>query len=76
MGKLVVSSVNSHANATRVGWHLWEIDLRFAPGLPAGWHSSGGMGWEPVRTKTMERDGSPVLAMRSPGRSIYSTNLY
>ena len=19
------------------GWHLWEIDLRFAPGLPPGW---------------------------------------
>ena len=28
----MVSSVNSHANATRIGWHLWEIDLRFAPG--------------------------------------------
>jgi len=31
------SSVNSHTNATRIGWHLWEIDLRFAPGLPPGW---------------------------------------
>jgi len=20
-----------------IGWHLWEIDLRFAPGLPPGW---------------------------------------
>ena len=29
--------VNSHTNATRIGWHLWEIDLRFAPGLPLGW---------------------------------------
>jgi len=28
----MVSSVNSHTNATRIGWHLWEIDLRFAPG--------------------------------------------
>jgi len=36
-GKLVVSLVNSHTNATRIGWHLWEIDLRFAPGLPQGW---------------------------------------
>ena len=36
-GKLMVSSPNSHTNATRVGWHLWEIDLRFAPGLPPGW---------------------------------------
>ena len=36
-GKLVVSLVNYHTNATRIGWHLWEIDLRFAPGLPPGW---------------------------------------
>ena len=28
----MVSSVNSHTNATRIRWHLWEIDLRFAPG--------------------------------------------
>jgi len=26
------------ANATRIGWHLWEIDLIFAPGLPPGWN--------------------------------------
>ena len=36
-GESMVSSVNSHTNATRFGWHLWEIDLRFAPGLPPGW---------------------------------------
>jgi len=30
----MVSLVNSHTNATRIGRHLWEIDLRFAPGLP------------------------------------------
>ena len=36
-GKQMVSLVNSHTNATRIGWHLWEIDLRFAPGLPPGW---------------------------------------
>ena len=29
-GKLMISSVNPHANATRIGWHLCEIDLRFA----------------------------------------------
>ena len=28
--------VNSHTNATRIGWHLWEIDLRFASGLQGG----------------------------------------
>ena len=32
----MVSLVNSHTNATRIGWHLWKIDLRFAPGLPPG----------------------------------------
>ena len=36
-GKSMVYSVNSHTNATRIGWHLWEIDLRFAPGMPPGW---------------------------------------
>ena len=37
-GKSMVYLVNSHTNATRIGRHLWEIDLRFAPGLPPGWH--------------------------------------
>ena len=48
-GNSMVSSVNSHTNATRIGWHLWEIDLRFAPGLPEidlrfapGWTGVGG----------------------------------
>jgi len=36
-GKTMVSLVNSHTNATSTRWHLWEIDLRFAPGLPPGW---------------------------------------
>ena len=38
-GKWMVSLANSHTNATMIGWHLWEIDLRFAPGLPPGWLS-------------------------------------
>ena len=33
----MVYLINSHINATRIGWHLWEIDLRFAPGLPPEW---------------------------------------
>jgi hypothetical protein len=37
----MVSLVNCHANATRIGWHLLEIDLRFASGLPAGWVRPG-----------------------------------
>ena len=36
-GKQVVSSVNSHTNAARIDWQLWDIVLRFAPGLPLGW---------------------------------------
>ena len=36
-GKLMVSLVNSHTSATRIGWHMWEIDVRFASGLPRGW---------------------------------------
>ena len=39
-GKLMVSLVNSHTNATRIGRHRWEIDLKFAPGLPLGWFPS------------------------------------
>ena len=27
----------SHANAARIGWYLWGIDLGFAPGLTPGW---------------------------------------
>ena len=30
----MVIQVNSHTNATRIGWHMWEVDLNFAPGLP------------------------------------------
>jgi len=36
-GKWMVALVNPHTHATRIGWHMWEIDLRFAPGLPPGW---------------------------------------
>jgi hypothetical protein len=33
----MVYLVNSHTNATRIRWHLWEIGLRFTPGLTPGW---------------------------------------
>ena len=36
-GKTIVSLVNSYTNATSKRWHLWEIDLRFAPGLSPRW---------------------------------------
>jgi len=31
-----------NTNATRIGWRMWEIDLRFAPGLPPGWGRARG----------------------------------
>ena len=45
-GKWMVSLVNSHTNATSRRWHLWEIDLRFAPELPPGWRSGDGIAWD------------------------------
>jgi hypothetical protein len=38
-GKSMVSLVNSHTNATRIGWHLWEIDLRFALDSNSRWEN-------------------------------------
>jgi len=37
MGEWMVSFVNSHTNTTRIWWHMWDIDLIFAHGLPPGW---------------------------------------
>ena len=36
-GKSMVSLVHSDTKATRIGWHLWEIDLRFAFHSTPGW---------------------------------------
>ena len=36
-GKWMVSSVTSHTNATRIGWHVWEIDLKFPLYSTPGW---------------------------------------
>ena len=38
MGKSMVSEGNFQKNATSIGWHLWGIDIRFAPELPSGWY--------------------------------------
>jgi len=51
-GKSMVSLVNSHTNATRTGWHLWEIDLRFAYGLPPGWRLVRGMATASLRAES------------------------
>ena len=50
----MVSSVNSHTDATRIGWHLREIGSRFAPGLSPGWR----LGALPARG----RDDNPSFA--------------
>ena len=50
-GKSIVSSVNSHTNATRTGCHLWEIRLKICP-----WVASR-VGWE--------RTLSPSLPLRN-----------
>jgi len=42
----MVYLVNPHTNATRMGWHVWKIDLRVAHGLPPGWCT--GVEWEPA----------------------------
>ena len=52
----MVSLVNSHTNTTRIGWHLWEIDSRFAPGLPPGWHGLRGKA-----VSDLERAVKPLL---------------
>ena len=36
-GELMVSLVNCRTNASIIGWHLWENDLRFDPELLPGW---------------------------------------
>ena len=36
-GKSMVSLVNSLTNATRIGWHVWEIDSTF----PLGYFQGG-----------------------------------
>ena len=33
----MVALVNSDTNATSKRWHLWELELGFAPELPPGW---------------------------------------
>ena len=45
----MVPLVNSHSNATSRRWHLWEIDLRFAPGLPPERRGGEGGGENPSK---------------------------
>jgi len=53
----MVSFVNSHTNATRIGWHMWEIDLRFAPGLPPGWGDTRSRSLAPNSLRSMAFGG-------------------
>ena len=66
-GKSLVSLVNSHPNATRMGWHLWEIDLRFAPGLPPGWSAvRKRQGCLPL-PRAASLDATPTCRALTPG---------
>ena len=56
----MVSLVNSHTNATITRWHLWEIDLRFAPGLPPGWTRSRSPQASPRKPETLTLNPEPV----------------
>jgi len=73
----MVYLVNSHTNATRIGWDLWEVHLRFAPGLPPGWLRTGprpsGLAflfWRAASPPSIERaagseSGSPACSAES-----------
>ena len=65
-GKWVVSLVNSHTNATGIGWHLWEIGLRFAP----GWEGDLGTAGRERRLGAVHRMRAPRRA--SPAKSLKS----
>ena len=67
-GKWMVSLVNSHTNATSIGWHLWEIDLRSAPGLPPRWGSSS-----PGRTlEIVQQSGHASLRITSKPQPYFT----
>ena len=45
---MMVSLINSHTNATRLGWHIRETDWQFASGLPSGWVQRLSIEWDLV----------------------------
>ena len=73
-GKSMVYSVNTHTNATRIGWHMWEIDLGFAPGLPPGWFAAG-EGFAGVcgreRVRLCHPGGNPWANLKSISHRCY-----
>ena len=65
----MVSLVNSHTNATSIGWHLWQINLRFAPGLPPGWkYARGGQGFAPLPSSEARCGGG--TRAKQPGTGV------
>ena len=87
--KWMVSLVNSHTNATSIGWHLWEIYLRFATGLPPGRVSHGLAGaasdghlhgmcnsYRSGRSTTRAEDAhrTPTQSQISPSILVYEDN--
>jgi len=78
-GKWMVSLVNSYSNATSRRKHLWEIVLRFAPGLPPGWCGTEGVslrryGAEPgggELDNSLAIHASQKLLSRVPGHVLH-----
>jgi len=62
----MVSSVNSHTNATRIGWHMWEIVLRFAPGLPPEWTLRHALGWRTAQAHFEQLLTPPLPGSHEP----------
>ena len=68
-GKWMVSLVNSHTHATRIGLHLWEIDLRFALNSTPGWRASASHQQIPGNLTTASRERNPRETPVPPWRT-------
>ena len=63
-GKSMASQVNCHTNATRIGWHLWQIDIRFASGLGT-WSQSNACHWAAIEKA---HRGTSIIRKSPPQR--------
>jgi hypothetical protein len=67
----MVYQVNSHTHATRIGWHLWEIDFRFAPGLHQGWCTGAVALLDDVAAHNVEDTGRSMSRDRACDDGVY-----
>ena len=56
---------HSHTNTTTNRWHLWEMDVRFAPGLPPGWMQDGYARFEQSDLPAHVRQARPFTTLDS-----------